>query len=118
MTTTALPPPPQPVVLRLEAKHLKRIHRSIPALIREVRDQLASREPGERRRIVLDLSNAPPAPMAAPLLLLVRLLRRLADTDCRVEVIGVSPALAAALTPFDLPPGVALTDTNQRRWVG
>jgi hypothetical protein len=95
---------------------MRRSHWSVPILVREVRHQLASRGPEDVREIVLDLSDVPPTPAAAPLLFLVRLLRRLTDEDGRVEVTGVSPALAAALTPFDLPDGVTLTDTKGRRW--
>ena|SRR5690242_9650309 len=109
-------PRARPVVLRLEPEHLRTIHRSIPILVGEARRQLASRGPGDVREVVLDLSAIPPTPVAAPLLLLVRLLRRLADADGSVEVVGVSPALAAALIPFELPAGVALTDTSRRRW--
>ena len=72
--------------------------------------------PDEVRDVVLDVSDVPPAPAAAPLLFLVRLLRRLTDEDVRIEVSGVTPALAAALTPFDMPDRVAITDTQGRRW--
>lgn len=108
----------RPVVLRLDPEHVRAFHRSIPTLVREVRRKLASRGPEDVQNVVLDLSDVPPVPAAAPLLFLVRLLRRLAEENGRVEVIGVSPALAAALTPFDLPDGVTVTDTQRRRWAG
>jgi hypothetical protein len=109
-------PPSRSVVLRLTPEHVRTFHRSIPILVREVRRRLASRRPEDVREVVLDLFDVPPTPAAAPLLFLVRLLRRLTDEDGRVEVTGVSPALAAALTPFELPDGVTLTDTTGRRW--
>jgi hypothetical protein len=104
------------VVLRLTPEHVRTFHRSIPLLVREVGRQLASGRSKDVRGLVLDDSDVPPTPTAAPLVFLVRLLRRLADVDGRVEVIEVSPALAAALTPFELPEGVILTHTKGRRW--
>lgn len=109
-------PASRPVVLRLTPEHVRTFHRSIPILVREVRRQLAGRRPEDVHEVVVDLIDVPPAPAAAPLLFLIRLLRRLTDVDGRVEVTGVSPAIAAALTPFDLPEKVTLTDTNGRRW--
>ena len=109
-------PASRPVVLRLTPEHVRTFYRSIPILVREVRRQLAGRRPEDVHEVVLDLIDVPPAPAAAPLLFLIRLLRRLTDVDGRVEVTGVSPAIAAALTPFDLPEKVTLTDTNGRRW--
>jgi hypothetical protein len=111
-----LAPPSRPVILPLTLEHVRTFHRSIPILVREVRRQLALRRPDEVRDVVLDLSDVAPAPAAAPLLFLVRLLRRLTDEDVRIEVSGVTPALAAALTPFDMPDRVAITDTQGRRW--
>jgi hypothetical protein len=109
-------PPSRPVVLRLTPEHTRTFHRSIPLLVRDVRRQLALRRSDDVHDVVLDLSDVPPTPAAAPLLFLVRLLRRLTDEDVRIEVSGVSPALAAALTPFDMPDRVAITDTMGRRW--
>lgn len=106
----------RPVVLRLTPEHVRTFHPSIPILVREVRRQLAVRRPDDVRDVVLDLSDVPPTPAAAPLLFLVRLLRRLTDEEVRIEVSGVSPAIAAALTPFDMPDRVAITDTKGRRW--
>ena len=108
--------PSQPVVLRLTPEHVRKFHRNIPILVREVRRQLASRHSADVREVVLDLSDVPPTPAAAPLLLLVRLLRRLTDEDVQIEVSGVSPALAAALIPFDMSERVTITDTSGRRW--
>jgi hypothetical protein len=45
-------------------------------------------------------------------------LRRLVGGDGRIEVVGVSPAIAGALTAFDLPAEVTVTDTRGRRWPG
>jgi hypothetical protein len=70
------------------------------------------------RDLVVDLSAVPPTPIAAPLLLLVNLLRRLVGGDGRIEVVGVSPAILGALTAFDLPAEVTVTDTRGRRWPG
>ena len=109
-------PPSRSVVLRLTPEHVRTFHRSIPLLVRDVRRQLALRRSDDVHDVVLDLSDVPPTPAAAPLLFLVRLLRRLTDEDVRIEVSGVSPALAAALTPFDMPDRVAITDTMGRRW--
>lgn len=81
-------PPSRPVVLRLTPEHVRTFHRSIPILVREVRRQLALPRPDEVRDVVLDVSDVPPAPAAAPLLFLVRLLRRLTDEDVRIEVSG------------------------------
>lgn len=111
-----LPSRSRPVVLRLTPEHVRSLHRTIPILVGKVRRQLTSQRDEHARIIVLDLSDVPPTPAAAPLLFLVRLLRGLTDVDGRVEVAGVSPALAAALIPFDLPEGVTLVDTHGRRW--
>jgi hypothetical protein len=110
------PPPSRPVVIRLTPEHVRTFHRSIPILVHDARRRLGAHRAADAREVVLDVSGVPPRPMAAPLLFLVRLLRRLADVDGRVEVTGMSPALAAALTPFDLPEGVTLTDTKGHRW--
>lgn len=111
-----LPLRSRPAVLRLTPEHVRSLHRTIPILVGKVRRQLNSQRHEHAHKIVLDLSDVPPTPAAAPLLFLVRLLRGLTDVDGRVEVTGVSPALAAALIPFDLPEGVTLVDTNGHRW--
>ena len=106
----------QRVVLRVTRDEAGVLHRSISAFVNRIRHQLTA-DPGEvGPTVVLDLSEVPPMPVAAPLLFLVGLLRRLADADVRIEVTGVTPALAAAMTAFDLPDGVSLVDTRERRW--
>jgi hypothetical protein len=109
-------PPFRSVVLRITPEHLRTPHRNIPILVREVRRHFAFRRPDNADSVVLDLFDVPPTPAAAPLLFLVRLLHRLTDDDVRIEVAGVSPALAAALTAFDMPDRVAIIDTKGRRW--
>jgi hypothetical protein len=94
------------------------LHRSIPRLVAEARRRLAASPGMPGRDLVVDLSAVPPTPIAAPLLLLVNLLRRLVGRDGRIDVVGVSPALAAALTAFDLPAEVTVTDTRGRRRPG
>jgi hypothetical protein len=95
---------------------VRTLHRSIPALVRRVRQELAAYGNEPSRVVVLDLSAVPPVPIVAPLLFLVRLLRRLAGADTKIDVIGVTPALAAALTAYDLPTNVTLIDARGRRW--
>lgn len=116
----ARPAPPaderRPVVVRLTADEATLLHRSMSRLVRESRQRLVSRPEGARRELVLDLSAVPPVPVLAPLLLLIRLLRRLLGPDGRMDVTGVNPALVGALTAFDLPDGVGLVDTRGRRW--
>jgi hypothetical protein len=92
------------------------LHRSIPRLVREARRLLAASRGTRWRDLVVDLSAVPPMPIAAPLILLVNLLRRLTGGG-RTDVVGVSPALAGALTAFDLRE-VTVTDTRGRRWTG
>jgi hypothetical protein len=104
------------VALRVTREEARTLHRSIPALVGRVRQELASQGSHPRRVIVLDLSAVPPTPIASPLLFLVHLLRRLAAADAMIDVTGVTPALVAALTAYDLPTGVTLIDTRGRRW--
>ena len=116
----ARPPGPtenrHPVVVRVTADEAATLHRSISGLVRDARHKLASRVDGARRGLVLDLSAMPPMPAVAPLLLLIRLLRRLQQPGGSVDVIGVNPALAGALTAFDLPDGVGVVTTGGRRY--
>lgn len=105
-----------PVVVRVTAGEAAFLHRSVSRLVREAQLQLASRVDGARRELVLDLSAVPPIPALAPLLLLIRLVRRLLGPGGRVDVTGVNPALAGALAAFDLPEGVGLVDRRGRRW--
>jgi hypothetical protein len=104
------------VVVRVTAEEVTNLHRSISVLVWGARHKLASQADDAKRELVLDLSAVPPVPAVAPLLLLIRLLRRLVEPDGRVDVTGVTPALAAALTAFDLPDGVGLVDAQGRRW--
>lgn len=105
-----------PVVVRVTADEVATLHRSISGLVRDARHKLASRVDGAHRELILDLSAVPPTPAVAPLLLLIRLLRRLQQPGGRVDVIGVNPALAGALTAFDLPNGVGVVTTRGRRY--
>jgi hypothetical protein len=108
----------QPAVLRVTRDEVRVLHRSIPVLANRIRHQRTT-DPGEAcRTIVLDIAGVPPAPAPAPLLFLLGLLRRLADTDARIDITGVTPALVAAMTAFDMPDGVSLVDTRGRRWPG
>jgi hypothetical protein len=95
---------------------VRTLHHSIPALVGRLREGLETHGDDPPRVIELDLSAVPPTPIVAPLLFLVRLLRRLADADAEIDVIGVTPALAAALTAYDLPHKVTLIDARGRRW--
>jgi hypothetical protein len=104
------------VVVRVTADEVASLHRSVSRLVQEARQQLASEADRAGRELVLDLSAVPPVPALAPLLLLIRLLRRLLGPGGRVDVTGVSPALVGALTAFDLPDGVGLVDTRGRHW--
>jgi hypothetical protein len=108
----------EPVRIQVTPDDARTLHRSIPRLVDRARRGLAASPGTTRRDIVVDLSAVPPTPIAAPLLLLVNLLRRLVGGNGRIEVIGVSPALAGALTAFDLPVEVTVTDTSGRRWPG
>jgi hypothetical protein len=92
------------------------LHRRIPEFVGQVRHQLRSSPGTPRRNIVLDLSAVPPMPTAAPLLFLVHLLRRLVNERGEIDVIGVTPALRAALTAFDLPGNMTVIDVHGRRW--
>lgn len=103
------------VVVRVTAEDVATLHRRISVLVRKVRHKLASRADGAQHELVLDLSEVPPVPAVAPLLLLIGLLRRSLGPVGRVDVIGVNPALAGALTAFDLPDGVGLVDARGRR---
>lgn len=107
---------PEPVRIRVTPDDARTLHRSIPRLVREARGLLAASPGTPWRDLVVDLSAVPPMPIAAPLILLVNLLRRLTG-DGRTDVVGVSPALAGALTAFDLRE-VTVTDTRGRRWTG
>jgi hypothetical protein len=91
------------------------LHCSIPVLVDRVRLQLASRSGGAGREVVLDLSAVPPMPTAAPLLFLIRLLRRLTGPGGRIDVTGVT-RLTAALVTHDLPDNLTLVKTRGRRW--
>jgi hypothetical protein len=111
-------PAAQPVRIRVTPDDARTLHRSIPRLVAEARRRLAASPGTPGRDLVVDLSAVPPTPIAAPLLLLVNLLRRLVGSDGRIDAVGVSPALAAALTAFDLPAEVTVTDTRGRRRPG
>ena len=107
-----------PVRLRVTPDDVRTLHRRIPELVGQVRQQLRSSSDSTRRHIVLDLSAVPPTPIAAPLLFLVRLLRRLVNDEGKIDVIGVTPAIRAALTAFDLPDNITVIDAHGRRWPG
>jgi hypothetical protein len=102
------------VVLHITADQVRNLHRTIPVLIADIRQRLA--EQRDDLDIMLDLSAVPPTPAAAPLLFLVNLLRRIASPNMEIVVVGVAPALAAAMTAYDLPQNVTLVDTRGRRW--
>jgi hypothetical protein len=106
-----------PVRLVLTADDVETLHRRIPELVRRVRQQLLSSPDGPRRDLIVDLSAVPPSSTVAPLLFLVRLLRRLVG-DGKIDIIGVTPALVGALTAFELPDDVTVVDVRGRRWPG
>jgi hypothetical protein len=108
---------PAPLRLMVTVDDIKSLHRRIPGLVGEVRQQFSSSPESPRRDLVVDLSAVPPSPAAAPLLFLVHLLRRLVG-DGKVEVVGVTPALAGALTAYELPEDVTVIDVRGRRWPG
>ena len=83
-----------PVHLRVTPEDVRTLHRRIPELVGQVRQQLRSSSGSTQRHIVLDLSAVPPTPIAAPLLFLVHLLRRLFNDGGKIDVIGVTPALS------------------------
>jgi hypothetical protein len=107
---------PETVHLRVTPEDVRVLHRRIPEFVGQVRHQLRSSPGTPRRNIVLDLSAVPPMPTAAPLLFLVHLLRRLVNERGKIDVIGVTPALRAALTAFDLPGNMTVIDVHGRRW--
>jgi ABC-type transporter Mla MlaB component len=107
-----------PVHLRVTPEDVRTLHRRIPELVGQVRQQLRSSSGSTQRHIVLDLSAVPPTPIAAPLLFLVHLLRRLVNDKGKIDVIGVTPALRAALIAYDLPDNITVIDAHGRRWPG
>ncbi|WP_445189165.1 hypothetical protein ACTXG6_19110 [Pseudonocardia sp. Cha107L01] len=92
------------------------MQRSIPKLLRDARRQLAGRRDRTTEvAIVLDLSAVPSMPSCAPLLCLIRLLRRVSGSTSQVTVTGVTPAIRAGLIA-GLPAGVTVVDQTGRRW--
>jgi hypothetical protein len=88
--------------------------RWMPHLVDEVRRQL--RHHGDTARdVTIDLSELPPTPACAPLLMLFTLVRRLLSADARIVVTGVNPALRPCLVA-ELPTGVTVVDGRGRRW--
>lgn len=104
-----------PVVLHVSADQARELHRSISLLVTDARRRLARRNTADPHLIV-DLSAVPPIPACAPLLLLLRLLRR-AGPAATITVTGPNSALAPCLVA-GLPPGVVLVDRSGRRWPG
>lgn len=107
-----------PVRLQVTPDDVRTLHCRIPELAGQVRQQLRSSSGSTRRHIVLDLSAVPPTPIAAPLLFLVHLLRRLVNDGGKIDVIGVTPAIRAALTACDLPDNITVIDAHGRGWPG
>ena len=97
------------------------LDRYVSAIVTELRRRFA--EHGENQvantsdEVILDLSEASTIPHSA-LVLLVNLLRRTLGDDVTITLAGVSPAILAPLTAFDLPNGVAVIDSRRRRWSG
>jgi hypothetical protein len=106
--------PGRAAVLHITADQARNLHRTIPVLVADIRQRLAGQR--DELNIMLDLSAVPPTPAAAPLLFLVNLLRRITSPNLEIVVVGVAPALAAAMTAYDLPQNVTLVDTRGRRW--
>jgi hypothetical protein len=106
--------PEDQVVLHITADQVRNPHRTIPILVAEVQQRLAGQ--WDDLGITLDLSAVPPTPAAAPLLFLVNLLRRISSPKAEIVVTGITPALAAAMTAYDLPQNVTFVDARGRRW--
>jgi hypothetical protein len=77
-------------------------------------DHRKRRLEGPTPGVVVDLSAVPPNPAYAPLLLLLRLMRRLVAPSTRSEVTGTSSDLAACLVAV-LPAGVVVDRSGRRR---
>jgi len=108
---------PAPLHLQVTPDDARTLHRRIPEIVGQVRHQLSSWPDSPRPDIVVDLSAVPPSPAAAPLLFLVHLLRRLVG-EGKIDVVGVTPALASALTAYELPSNITVIDVRGRRWPG
>jgi len=112
----AMPTQPRaPVRVRVTAGQAQALHRWIPALLNTAKRQLAKAH--HSRHVLLDLSAVPPGPSCAPLLALIRLLRKAGGPEARVSVTGVNPALRPCLAA-DLDHAVTVIDQNGRAWPG
>jgi hypothetical protein len=105
--------PRTPVRVRVSARQAQVLHRWIPALLNTAKRRLAKAH--HSRHVLLDLSAVPPGPSCAPLLTLIRLLRKVGGPEARVTVIGVNPARRPCLAA-DLDQAVTVIDQNGRAW--
>lgn len=107
--------------MRVPAEMARELDRYVSAIVAALRrrfdDRGENRGVAGSREVILDLSDVSVVPHSA-LMLLVTLLRRALGDDVTITLTGVSAAVLAPLTAFDLPHGVAVIDSRRRRWPG
>lgn len=116
---SVLEPAPIRYRMRIPPDIGQELDRYVSAIVAALRRRFAERRDadGPDGEVILDLSEVSAVPHSA-LVLLANLLRRALGDNVTITLAGVSPAILAPLTAFDLPDGVAVIDSRRRRWSG